>query len=84
MPFFCPTTSHILLIPASIIIINTGSRVPDIRLQLQRSPNRLPRRAYTLADLRHPRSALQRRFRRMEALFADNRGGSRQGDGHEP
>jgi hypothetical protein len=65
------------------IINNTGSRVPNIQLHLQRSPNRLLSRAHTLADIRHPRSSLQRRLRHMETLFADHRGRSRQSDGYE-
>jgi hypothetical protein len=67
---FVPAASYIHL------IFNTGGRVPDLQLHLQRSPNRLPRRARTLADIRHPRSALQRRLWRMEALFAGHRGRS--------
>ena len=77
------TRRVLLLIIPSSHRTDTGSCVPNIRLQLQRSPNRVPRGARTLAGLRHPRGALQRGLRRLEALPADHRGRDRPGDGLE-
>ena len=81
-PSFHTRRVLLLIIPSSHRT-DTGSCVPNIRLQLQRSPNRVPRGARTLAGLRHPRGALQRGLRRLEALPADHRGRDRPGDGLE-
>jgi hypothetical protein len=76
-PFFCRGPPNHALIP------NPGSGFPNIRLQLQRSPNRLPRRTRLLAPSRRARRALQRRLRRLETLPTNHRGRNRPHHGHE-
>lgn len=70
-------TGILLFTPLIISFFFTGSGVPNNRLHLPRSPRRFPRSACTLAARRHPRCALQRRLRRLEAVPTDYGGRNR-------